>query len=296
MSAWDEPYMQSPLKIGLTVLIIVVFIVVIVVVVKMQQAKANNEPMLIENPVSPVNHGSISGSKAPLSSSGLEYTYNMWVNIRDWDQGYGKFKCIVHRSSKDPLAGPESAKAPSNPSIWLYPEENKLYVRVSTLLNASVDRMDRSVYPEYDIAASGGKKYTVVNPYYYANNKQSTLTKDEYQNTTYACDVANIPLQRWVQISVVMWNRTLDVYVNGKLVRSCILPGVPLHKSSLMNKIYVGGRRQNTFNGYISRLKYFNRACTAEEIYNMYLKGPLSAAFWWEALKIRAKLTLDMDA
>ena len=44
---------------------------------------------------------------------------------------------------------------------------------------------------------------------------------------TYTCTVENVPLQTWFAVSVAVFQRNLDVYINGKLVKSCVLPGVP---------------------------------------------------------------------
>jgi Concanavalin A-like lectin/glucanases superfamily len=44
---------------------------------------------------------------------------------------------------------------------------------------------------------------------------------------SYTCTVENVPLQTWFSVSVAVFQRNLDVYINGKLVKSCVLPGVP---------------------------------------------------------------------
>ena len=36
----------------------------------------------------------------------------------------------------------------------------------------------------------------------------------------------NVPLQKWVNLIISLYGRTLDVYIDGKLVRTCVLPGV----------------------------------------------------------------------
>ena len=47
------------------------------------------------------------------------------------------------------------------------------------------------------------------------------------------CHVKNVPLQRWVCLIVSVYGRTLDIYLDGKLVRTCVLPGT----SSALGKI-----------------------------------------------------------
>lgn len=44
---------------------------------------------------------------------------------------------------------------------------------------------------------------------------------------TFTCAVENVPIQTWFSVSVTTFQRNLDVYLNGRLVKSCVLPGVP---------------------------------------------------------------------
>jgi len=84
------------------------------------------------------------------------------------------------------------------------------------------------------------------------------------------CNVANIPLQKWVNIIVSLYGRTLDVYIDGKLVRTCVLPGVA--KIANNAPIYVtplGG-----FSGFTSNVHYYNDALNPQEAFNIYKAGP----------------------
>jgi len=76
-----------------------------------------------------------------------------------------------------------------NPEISLHPTDNSLDVAVSIFSEDSTD---------------------------------TSSTGD-----TYTCTVENVPLQTWFSVSVAVFQRNLDVYINGKLVKSCVLPGVP---------------------------------------------------------------------
>jgi len=49
----------------------------------------------------------------------------------------------------------------------------------------------------------------------------------ESDTNVHSCVVDNISIQKWVNIIVSLYNLTLDIYIDGKLVRTCILPGVP---------------------------------------------------------------------
>jgi hypothetical protein len=61
----------------------------------------------------------------------------------------------------------------------------------------------------------------------------------------------------------------MDIYVNGTIVKSHKLHGVP--KQNYGN-VYIGA--DGGFSGYISNLFYFNRALGIYEIDNIVRKGP----------------------
>jgi hypothetical protein len=83
------------------------------------------------------------------------------------------------------------------------------------------------------------------------------------------CTMQNVPLQRWVNIIVVLHNKALDVYLDGKLVKTCILQGVP--KIGHTAPVYVcpdGG-----FSGSISNFRFFNYAMNPRQAYEIYREG-----------------------
>lgn len=259
------------------VIYLVVFLIVLYLVVlyrRRNQKRDRDEPMLLPNPeiIGKVKKP-FAGSLLPMSSSGMEYSYSFWMYVNDWNYNYGKPKCVLFRSSQGVH---EYSKA--SPSIWLYPKENKLMVRLSTMVPDQ--EYDSNTYPQYQIE----DRYTVVNP----------LKMDKKLfDTKFSCDVENIPLQKWVHVAVTLWNRTLDVYINGKLARSCVLPGVPLQPRSEMEKLFVG--HGDTYNGYISRLKYYNRSISSQEVYDLYKDGPLPPSAWYSVLKDRINVLMTFS-
>ena len=99
------------------------------------------------------------------------------------------------------------------------------------------------------------------------------------QNNPQICDVSNIPIQKWVHVAYVLENRTVDVYVNCKLERSCVLTGVPklnnkqLHLFPENNK--VGNTdKQTGFMGQLSSLRYFSSALKPIDVASICNSGP----------------------
>ena len=83
------------------------------------------------------------------------------------------------------------------------------------------------------------------------------------------CDIKNIPLQKWVHIAYILNNRTVDMYVDGKLERSCVLRGVPKLNDDPVHVCDNGG-----YFGKISNLVYYRYALKPDEVFNIYSNGP----------------------
>ena len=91
------------------------------------------------------------------------------------------------------------------------------------------------------------------------------------------CNIANIPIQKWVHVAYVLDNRSVDVYVDCKLERSCILTGVPdLNNSKLhlFPKISVGSDNKTGFLGQMASLRYFSQALRPVDIARLCNGGP----------------------
>jgi len=86
----------------------------------------------------------------------------------------------------------------------------------------------------------------------------------------FECIVPNIPIQKWTNLIITLNNKSLDSYVNGKLVKTCVLPSVPVVNPDA--SIYLtpdGG-----FSGYTSRFQYWNTPMNPQQAWNVYKKGP----------------------
>ena len=102
--------------------------------------------------------------------------------------------------------------------------------------------------------------------------------------------INDFPLQTWVNITLSVYNDSLDLYINGKLVSSKIVENLliefPQSDSavvSLGNPFYVFDKEDNEtdytsltmgFSGYTSKFKFFNNSLTPNEAYDIYKSGP----------------------
>lgn len=86
---------------------------------------------------------------------------------------------------------------------------------------------------------------------------------------TPVCNIVNVPLQKWTNIIVSLNGRTTDVYLDGKLVRTCLLPTVPSNPTGNVLITPDGG-----FSGWTSNFQYWPNPLNPNEAYDVYKNGP----------------------
>lgn len=83
------------------------------------------------------------------------------------------------------------------------------------------------------------------------------------------CVVNNIPIQKWTHVVVSVFNNSIEVYLDGRLVKSKALKGFPKPNLQNMHVSPNGG-----FDGFIANLNYSNMTLPSSEIYSIYQAGP----------------------
>ena len=89
------------------------------------------------------------------------------------------------------------------------------------------------------------------------------------------CDLPEIDLQRWVMLTVILSGRTVDVYLDGKLARSCVLPSFYKVDPTGVTPVLTDG---GGFDGFVGTTTVANYAMNPGEIYNTYMAGPGGAS------------------
>ena len=84
-------------------------------------------------------------------------------------------------------------------------------------------------------------------------------------------DVKNIPLRKWVNMAIVLRNKELDIYVNGYLKSKKVLESLPRQNDGDFWINMYGG-----FDGFMSKVRYFNHAIDFTTIDNSIRDGPSS--------------------
>lgn len=112
---------------------------------------------------------------------------------------------------------------------------------------------------------------------YPLTNNLKVITSVDTTEKVESCDINNIPLMKWVNIVYVLNNRTVDVYINGKLERSCALKGVPASLSTPIN-LYTTYGNPAGYDGKIGKTQYFTRALMPNEVASIYNSGPIGSS------------------
>ena len=181
---------------------------------------------------------------------GGEYSITFWTYITAYKDTVGKSKHVLELAPNTTTGNPASTLI-----VGLGPYNNKLMVRVNT--NASgTERLTKSTVD------------TIFQP--------TRVPSGQLLNDTMpVCDLPEVELQRWVCFGVVLNGRTVDVYLDGKLARSCVLPSfytVDANGVSLKLLQYGG------FDGFLSNVYVHNVALNPEQMYRIYMSGPADIA------------------
>ena len=109
-----------------------------------------------------------------------------------------------------------------------------------------------------------------------------------FNNPLEYVDVDNIPIKKWVCIQIVLQNinshrdepsdfvkedrnHVIDIYINGTVKKSKILDSIPKQNNGNLWVNLFGG-----FDGYLSKLRYFNKSLEYDEIQDIVREGPSS--------------------
>jgi len=181
------------------------------------------------------------GSQVPVIYPGGEYSVSVWIYVTNWGAAgsTGKNKPFLVLSSGGTLA---------TLVMYLGQFTNKLGIRVSDTVQNQIKLTDMS-------------SIVVGNSSYSDSDGMPP------------CDIEQVDIQRWVNITVIMMGKTVDVYIDGKLSRSAILPGLFTADGSVPT-LTLGS--PDGFGGLIGMTRAANVAYTPDRVYANYQEGPFS--------------------
>lgn len=84
------------------------------------------------------------------------------------------------------------------------------------------------------------------------------------------CKVSKIPTQKWVNIVVSISSVSVDMYIDGKLVQTCLTNGQPVSMGDQNVYISPGGIG---FSGWNAKFEYWGKYMEPQEIWKIYKTG-----------------------
>jgi hypothetical protein len=197
---------------------------------------------------------------------GGDFTFSWWMYINAWNNAKTNVIkpviCISDPNVSSLQMGKDSAYIMST---FLYPNETKLGIRFQT-------------------KPTDSQALTWINNFTDASNNPAIATQSVSNgHNSPVCDISDIDMQRWINITCVVSGRVVDVYYDGKLNRSCVLPG-PVMGSSGNSPQYANTSLSGGFNGYLNSLFFAGMALTPDRIYAIYQAGPGGQGGWLSSL------------
>jgi hypothetical protein len=238
----------------LSIVILIVILVLIFILIKY----IYSDPYTLQNMqngkvASTINATSLATNGTSVPSS--NFAYSIWFYVNDWNYRYGEAKVLFGRMGSMSSKGSGSVSGVSGldpcPAVVLGAVENNIAVSLGC-------------YPgiNQEPTTTGG----------------TTVVK--------TCSVANIPIQKWVNLTVSVYGKSMDIYIDGKLVRTCLLPGV----ASVNNDANVYVTPNGGFEGWTSKFQYYPNSLNPQEAWNIYTQGYSSWLSMFNAYQLQISL------
>jgi len=180
-----------------------------------------------------------------------EYSFSSWIYIDDWNYKNGSKKHILYHTNdlSAYTAGTSDTDstgagfnidqdADDDLNISMYLDENKNDLH--TMLNVRDSSTDSS-------------------------NKEIIT-------------IENINLQKWVNIIFTVNNRTIDIYINGKLVKTKTFENLIDVPNFSKNHLFITPYDKDSadlpgFGGYISKIRFYPYFVSPRQAWNIYYNG-----------------------
>jgi hypothetical protein len=219
----------------------IVIIIVVIVLIFMLIKYLVSDPYTLQGIQSGQTTSTISATSLATNGSNVpssNFAYSVWFYVNNWNYRYGEPKVIFGRMGALSSPGTGSISGVNGldpcPAVVLDPVENNISISLGC-------------FPGLDQEPTTPGGSTVV----------------------HTCSVANVPIQKWVNLIVSVYGRSMDVYIDGKLVRTCLLPGV----ASINNNSNIYVTPAGGFDGWTSKLQYYPDALNPQQAWNIYTQG-----------------------
>ena len=248
------------------------------------------------------------------NTSSVNYAMSIWFYVQNWDYNYGKMKPLLSRglnysdgsfntacpSSCNQLLGccangsvPTSNQCSSGP-VFSSCEEFSFFQLLSDM---SSNPQSAPPSPLILLGESLNNIYILQSVVKSPNNSEHVNTVTNWLIQTpnffefdiYISVLENFPIQRWNNLIISFYGRSLDIYLEGKLVKTSLLPNVVYSNNNTSDVVITpnGG-----FNGFTSKFQYFANPLNPQQAWNIYKKGYTNSVFGGLLSKYKIQFSL----
>lgn len=164
---------------------------------------------------------------------------------------------------------PQTIKVNSAISIWFYVKE--------WVANSNIVRFQKGTTTLMSVKLHANKNNIIITP------RSDAVGK--------TCDIADFPLQKWVNLIVSFNGAAMDVYLDGKLIKSCVVDrGSELNTT---DSIILGDTGKDF--GFITNVKLKSSPVAPQEAWDIYSQG-FGGSPWSDMLnKYKVKISFLVD-
>jgi hypothetical protein len=253
----SESSLLKPVVMG--ILAFLAFIFVMYMLIRLFDKKRIGA-VLIEVPVEPKSQPFIC-TKNIVTSDANETTYSFWTYIKTWSQSDE----TIFESKDITVDDNEGESCPS-------------YKDDDTGGKDQVGYVGKMIFERQFENDTMYVTFAKVNPeliiYIKKPVEEAELEKCEVVKEY---KVEDIRLQTWNHFVISLWGKTMDIYLNGHLVRTFVIDAELFPK--IPEELVVGAEEGKTYDGYISRFTYYPRVITPQEVKKLYYRGPAKKTF-----------------
>jgi len=237
--------------------IIIVIILLYIIVRYITSSNTTATGLISGTTMQTINATDLASTSSGVKSS--NFTYSVWFYIDDWNYNYGQPKVLFGRVSTATSSSTSNASTvASNLGLGNY----------------GLSQYGSNPCPLVTFGAVENNLSVALTVYSDSNATSSSLTTDDSVDPSsgaiiHTCSVPNVPIQAWCNLLISVYGRTLDIYLDGKLVNTCVLPGTAKVNSDANVYITpVGG-----FAGWTSKFVYYPNATDPQTAWNIYQQG-----------------------